>query len=88
MPATLATRSGCVRYAVTGVRSSSPSSTTSLKEKGTDTMRPSNSGMATAIETSIGPSPASLEAHASWDTVAATACTTGTSSSTRAVASH
>ena len=46
---------------------SSPSSTTSLKEKGTDTMRPSNSGMATAIATSIGPSPASLEAHASWD---------------------
>ena len=79
-PATLATRSGTVRYALTEAPRRSPSSTSSLKEKGTEMMRPSNSGMATDMATSTGDRPIGASTHERASVVAQIAWTTGTSS--------
>jgi len=57
-----------------------------LNENGTVITRPSNSGMATCMATSIGANPAALADHTPLGDVAAMACTTGTSSSASGLA--
>jgi hypothetical protein len=59
-----------------------------LNEKGTVMTRPSNSGMATLMATSIGASPASAAAHSAAGRVEAIAWMMGTSSAASCGAVH
>ena len=68
--------------------SSSPASTVSLNEIGTEMIRPSNSGIATAIATSTGDNPILDPSHAARGVVAQTAWITGTSRAASEPGSH
>ena len=68
--------------------SSAETAVASLNETTPPSSRPSNSGMATCVAASSGVSPVSEVSHASRELVAHTACSTGTSSAARAVASQ
>src|ERR1700722_15593960 len=79
--ATRSTRSGRDLYAVIAApRRRSSASTVSLNETGTETIRPSNSGIATAIATSTGVSPVLESSQTDPGEVAQIAWMTGTSS--------
>src|SRR5918997_994327 len=73
---------------VKGAPTRESASNLSLKEKGTETILPSNSGIATCQATSSGESPASDSSHAPREEVVQMPCTTGTPSPSSAGTSH
>lgn len=82
IPATRAARSASATYA------GSPSSSISLKEKGTVISRPSNSGTAIWVAASSGETPSSFSSQALRGLVRQSAWRIGTSSPVSAPASH